>query len=150
MSRNTPGHRTPIQLARQIGSAAREARLRLSLTQADVAERIGVATEVYGRLERGELIPRVVTLCKVCRALRLDASVALGLSRDAQPTHEEAPSAEARYSPLERRIVRNLRQLPARLQRLIALVVVALSKKARHLRAVVRLMRLLQKAPPLR
>ena len=129
MSRNTPGHRTPIQLARHIGGSAREARLRMRLTQADVAERIGVATEVYGRLERGKLIPSVVTLRKVCRALRLDASAVLGLSRDAPRTPEDALDPEAGYSLLERRIMRRLRRMPTEAQRIIARIATALTRE---------------------
>src|SRR4051794_5138332 len=38
-------------LRKSIGAAARESRRQMGLTQEDVADRLGVATEVYGRLE---------------------------------------------------------------------------------------------------
>ena len=49
------------KLATRLGECARAARQRLNLTQEDVAERIGIATEVYGRLERGNMLPSVPT-----------------------------------------------------------------------------------------
>ncbi|HEX8705831.1 MAG TPA: helix-turn-helix transcriptional regulator, partial [Myxococcaceae bacterium] len=41
-------------LASTLGAVARAARMRAGLTQEDVAERIGMASEVYGRMERGQ------------------------------------------------------------------------------------------------
>ncbi|HEY0092769.1 MAG TPA: helix-turn-helix transcriptional regulator, partial [Archangium sp.] len=46
----------PRGLAATIGTAARAARVQANLTQEDVAERVGLATEVYGRLERGGML----------------------------------------------------------------------------------------------
>ncbi|MFP2934834.1 helix-turn-helix transcriptional regulator, partial [Pyxidicoccus sp. 3LG] len=68
------------KLATTIGAAARAARTRLELTQADVAERIDVATEVYGRLERGGMLPSVQTLLKLCHELHVSADELLGLA----------------------------------------------------------------------
>jgi ribosome-binding protein aMBF1 (putative translation factor) len=42
--------RVRTALSIQIGKAARKARLRKGLTQADVAERVKLTNEVYGRL----------------------------------------------------------------------------------------------------
>ncbi len=94
-----------------LGEVLREARLKAELTQADVAERVGVATEVYGRIERGNLTPSVPNLRKLCMVLRVDASAALGLDvREAAAWLKEsaAPSEE---SPRLRRLLRTLRQL---------------------------------------
>lgn len=88
------------KLARHLGAAAREARGETALTQADVAERVGVATEVYGRMERGGLLPRLTTFAKLCRVLGTDANGMLGLSPSApvqgvdtsrHPPEEPAP-----------------------------------------------------------
>ena len=68
-----------MPLSNHLGEALREARLKAELTQADVADRVGVATEVYGRIERGNLTPSVPNLRKLCMVLRVDASAALGL-----------------------------------------------------------------------
>ena len=51
-------------LASILGAVARTARMRAGLTQEDVAERIGMASEVYGRMERGQMLPRVEKLLK--------------------------------------------------------------------------------------
>ena len=102
----TPGsdradlRRARQKLGRHLGAAARVARGKAALTQADVAERVGVATEVYGRMERGKLLPRLLTFAKLCRVLGTDANGMLGLSPSApvqrldtsrRPPEEPAP-----------------------------------------------------------
>jgi transcriptional regulator with XRE-family HTH domain len=93
--RHRATHPTQIKLAKYLGAAARECRLRLNMTQADVAELVEIATEVYGRIERGGVLPSVPTFRRLCRALRADANKLLGL--DVPPTSEvlERPSGEA-------------------------------------------------------
>src|SRR5262245_52542921 len=71
---------TGKQLALTLGAACREARLRLNLTQEDVAERINLVTEVYGRLERGNMLPSVETLRRLSVALGVPADTLLSLS----------------------------------------------------------------------
>src|SRR5687767_12175346 len=80
-----------VKLSKALGDAAREARLKAGLTQADVAERIGVATEVYGRLERGLLMPSVPTLRRLCLALHLPADKLLALGSAHPPAWAEGP-----------------------------------------------------------
>jgi transcriptional regulator with XRE-family HTH domain len=104
-------HLTRKKLTEHMGDALRAARLKAELTQADVADRVGVATEVYGRLERAHLLPSVPTLRKLCLVLRVDANAALGLTaqeaaewlKGGAPTQEDPPRL--------RRLVRTLRQL---------------------------------------
>src|SRR5687767_15566542 len=93
------------KLATTIGAAARSARSRLELTQADVAERIDVATEVYGRLERGGMLPSVQTLLKLCHELHVSADELLGL---ASHSPSNSRSSEPPPSPQERPEVRRL------------------------------------------
>lgn len=96
-------------LGGQIGRTAREARLKLGWTQADVAERIGLTVEVYGRLERGQMLPSTPTLIGLRSALGVAADVLLGLT-PAQAT--TAPPEATDELPLEtRRLVRSLRGL---------------------------------------
>ncbi|HEX8439710.1 helix-turn-helix transcriptional regulator [Archangium sp.] len=104
-------HLTKKKLTVHLGTALREARLKTQWTQADVADRVGVATEVYGRMERGNLTPSVPNLRKLCLALRVDANAALGLdARDGAEWLKEAdPGSED--PPRLRRLVRTLRQL---------------------------------------
>ena len=102
---------TKKKLTVHLGEALREARLKAELTQADVADRVGVATEVYGRMERGNLTPSVPNLRKLCMVLRVDASAAFGLeaSEAAAWLKESEPPPEE--SPQMRRLLRILRQL---------------------------------------
>ena len=118
------------KLAITIGAAARAARARLELTQADVAERIDVATEVYGRLERGGMLPSVQTLLKLCHELNISADELLGL---AAPSPSTTRSHEAPSSPPERaevrRLLRSVRQLSPSQVKLLELVANALRQR---------------------
>lgn len=67
------------QLANILGAAARAARTRAGLTQAEVAGMVDIATMVYSRLERGKMLPSVPTLRRLCVALRVPADALLGL-----------------------------------------------------------------------
>jgi transcriptional regulator with XRE-family HTH domain len=120
------------KLASTIGAAARAARMRLELTQADVAERIDVATEVYGRLERGGMLPSVQTLLKLCHELNVSSDELLGLSSHGhsspRSTTVEAPSAPSER-PEIRRLLRSLRQLESSHIKLLGLVAKALLRR---------------------
>ncbi|MFY0526256.1 helix-turn-helix domain-containing protein [Archangium gephyra] len=104
-----------LKLAKSLGDAAREARQKAGLTQADVAERIGVATEVYGRLERGILMPSVPTLRRICVALHMSADAMLALSspQSQSPVLEPVPPppVEPEEERIMRRLMRNVRKL---------------------------------------
>jgi transcriptional regulator with XRE-family HTH domain len=105
-------HLTKKKLTVHLGAVLREARLKIQWTQADVADRVGVATEVYGRIERGNLMPSVPNLRKLCMALRVDASAALGLDAgEATTWSQESEPPPPEESPQMRRLLRTLRQL---------------------------------------
>ncbi|WP_233262336.1 helix-turn-helix transcriptional regulator [Vitiosangium sp. GDMCC 1.1324] len=97
----------------QIGNAARTARLSLDLTQEDVAERIGVAAEVYGRLERGKLRPSTPTLVRLSKALGTPVDVLIGLAagenETAHKSTEAAPGSD--MTPEFRRVRRAVRTM---------------------------------------
>jgi transcriptional regulator with XRE-family HTH domain len=120
------------KLASTIGASARAARMRLELTQADVAERIDVATEVYGRLERGGMLPSVQTLIKLCHELHVSSDELLGLSQHA-PNPRSSAASEAPSAPSERpeirRLLRSLRQLESSHIKLLGLVAKALLRR---------------------
>ena len=98
-------------LATQVGAAARAARLRAELTQEELAERAELATEVYGRLERGLMLPSLPSLLRLCRALRVDANTLLGFSSEKPPAWlTESPSATSEPRAL-RRLLRTARRL---------------------------------------
>jgi transcriptional regulator with XRE-family HTH domain len=67
------------RLAERMGVVARAARLRQAMTQSDVADSIGTVPAVYGRLERGDMLPSVPTLRRLCLALGESANTLLGL-----------------------------------------------------------------------
>jgi transcriptional regulator with XRE-family HTH domain len=120
------------KLATTIGAAARAARTRLELTQADVAERIDVATEVYGRLERGGMLPSVQTLLKLCHELHVSADELLGLASHgnanaSRSASEPPPSPQER--PEVRRLLRTVRQLDPSKVKLLGLVANALGRR---------------------
>lgn len=106
------------KLALSIGLAARQARHRLELTQADVAELLGMAPEVYGRLERGQMLPSVPTLRRLCTALDLSADECLGLGSASRLATGERPP---RYGPAPRllRLAMRLDALSPRQLRLL-------------------------------
>lgn len=68
----------------EIGVRARAARERLGLNQAEVAERIGISNEVYGRFERGLVTPRIATFLRMCDVLRVEPNDLLLSSQRAQ------------------------------------------------------------------
>jgi transcriptional regulator with XRE-family HTH domain len=116
-------HKTQAKLALHIGAVAREARTRAGITQEEAAERVGLATEVYGRLERGNMLPSLPTLVRLCRALAIDANPLLGFSSP-QPPAWLVPEAPSQTEPPNlRRLLRTARKLKPR--QLSALSVVA-------------------------
>lgn len=103
------------KLRTHLGEAARQARLRVRRTQADVADRVGLVTEVYGRLERGQVLPSVPSLLKRCLALEVSSDQLLGLDSSHVPRWAESPRPSE--PPQLRRLIRTLRQLsPAQLK----------------------------------
>ncbi|HEX5746254.1 MAG TPA: helix-turn-helix transcriptional regulator [Archangium sp.] len=118
------------KLATRLGESARAARQRLNLTQEDVAERIGIATEVYGRLERGNMLPSVPTFRKLCAVLSLSADEALGLTTENPlPWTPPAPSPEVSEPAELRRLLRRARQLDRNSLRVLSLVAAHLGQK---------------------
>ncbi len=53
-----------------LGRNLRQARRRLGLTQAQVAERMEMTEEAYSRMERGHLVPRLERFVALCQVLR--------------------------------------------------------------------------------
>jgi transcriptional regulator with XRE-family HTH domain len=117
------------RLSSKLGAVARAARLRAGLTQADVAERLGMATEVYGRLERGLMLPSVLSLWRLCVTLRIPADHLLGLASKKPPPWVLTPPRE-RDEPQVRRLIRAVRGLKASQLRTLSLMVAALQREA--------------------
>ncbi|HEX8820184.1 MAG TPA: helix-turn-helix transcriptional regulator [Archangium sp.] len=108
------------KLKRGLGTGLLTARERVGLTQAEVASRSGIAHAVYGRIERGQMLPSVPTLFRLCTVLEVSANVLLGLS-SAEPLPMPDPRAPG-DSPELRRLANILRTLsPSALRTMSAL-----------------------------
>jgi len=106
-------------LQQRLGALARAARERMGLTQAQVARQVGLAPAVYGRIERGEMMPSVPSLYRICLALDISADALLELRAAGVLAHVDAVPSEQQLSPVLRRILHRLRTWPeARLQAL--------------------------------
>ncbi|WP_408888551.1 helix-turn-helix transcriptional regulator [Myxococcus faecalis] len=81
------------ELGIHLGMSARTARRNMGLTQAVVAERLGVAREVYARLERGHMLPSLHTLKGLCTVLRVPPHelLALDASIETPPGRKRPP-----------------------------------------------------------
>ncbi|WP_426752889.1 helix-turn-helix domain-containing protein [Myxococcus sp. Y35] len=102
MQQVTSAHELRKQLATFIGPAARAARSRLGLTQAEVARHLGIAHAVYSRLERGKMLPSVPTLHRLCEVLDASPNELMGHTRAMHPDTD---------SPARRRLFYRVRQL---------------------------------------
>jgi transcriptional regulator with XRE-family HTH domain len=95
-------------LKRHLGAALLRARERAGLTQADVSSRSGLAAAVYGRIERGQMLPSVPTLHRLCMTLPISASALLDLQ---SPKALAAAAPEPELTPELTRLARLLRLL---------------------------------------
>lgn len=86
-------------LDRAVGEALRAARRRVGFTQAGLALRSGLATEVYARIEQGRESPSVRTLVRICLALGITAETLLpDVERSARARYEAGhPARRARH-----------------------------------------------------
>ena len=116
-------------LAKSIGSAARQARGALELTQEDAAERIEVSVEFYARIERGNSLPSVPTLARIAGVLGVSADALLGriaFVPGAAPGWQVSPPTEA---PEIRRVVRMLRRASPGALRLVAMLLKEIERR---------------------
>jgi transcriptional regulator with XRE-family HTH domain len=120
-------------LASTLGAVARAARMRAGLTQEDVAERIGMASEVYGRMERGQMLPRVENLRRLCVVLNVPPHELLGL----EPLGGEASFPWEELKPRGddtadmRRLLRRMRSLSPNQVKLLSLIAGAMVNKGK-------------------
>ncbi len=93
-----PNNVLATKLAAHLGPKLRAAREQQGLTRACVAADIGLAYEVYGRMERGRMLPSVPTLWRVCTRLRVSTDVVLGLEHAARDALTVAAGGEPSLS----------------------------------------------------
>ncbi|WP_245767825.1 helix-turn-helix domain-containing protein [Stigmatella erecta] len=84
------------------------------MTQAEVAEGIGNAPEVYGRMERGGVLPSVPTLLRLCLILGSGPHELMGFA-EVEP-RQQAPGTNTVPpglidTPEKRRLLRRLARL---------------------------------------
>ncbi|MFL5345662.1 MAG: helix-turn-helix transcriptional regulator [Hyalangium sp.] len=106
----------------------RAARMRAGFTQADLAASIGKAPEVYGRLERGKMLPSVPTLFRLCVALRSGPHELMGFAPVGSlpdVVRSEVPP-ELTDTPEMRRLLRLLGRLQGLQVKLILRLVMSL------------------------
>jgi transcriptional regulator with XRE-family HTH domain len=120
-------------LGKTIGQAARHARAALDLTQADAAERIGISTEFYARIERGGAMPSVPTLAKMAEELDIAVDALLGRGSSSPPSRSkparaQTPDQSKQESPELRRLFRRLRGAPQKTLRLVGLLLAAMAE----------------------
>jgi transcriptional regulator with XRE-family HTH domain len=111
--RNPPPsqHRMDDKLALALGAAARAARMKAGLTQAEAAAKVGLAQGVYGRIERGGMMPSVPTLRKLSIALKIPSDTLLSLSHTEVTAWVDSLTGKEDRSPELRRLSRSLRSL---------------------------------------
>ncbi|WP_043388731.1 helix-turn-helix transcriptional regulator [Archangium violaceum] len=95
-------------LSKTLSDTAREARLRAGLSQSDVAERLELHEEVYGRIERGSLLPSIITLRRLSLVLHVPSNELLGIDSAWMP-----PPPSQRDSSRSRRLLHSVRELGA-------------------------------------
>ena len=107
----------PQGLSATLSEALRRARESGGWTQAELAERAGLAVEAYGRLERGGVLPRAETLANLSVALGVSSDTLLGLDVRAGSEREAdaAGSTDAAAdTPQLRSLIRRIRTAPPR------------------------------------
>ncbi len=119
------------KLQPRLGKVLRIARMRLGLTQAEVARELGVVTDVYGRLERGDMLPSVSNLRRVCLLLGLSSDELLSLEHVEDEHSPRRPAILTEGPPEFRRLVGHLRDWsPGDLRLLYQLVIAMEEAKA--------------------
>lgn len=93
-------------LQKRIGEVARAAREGLGLTQAQVAQKAAMSHGVYGRIERGGMMPSVPALRRLAAALGVPPGALLDMSS------EEVPTSDRDLSPEAQKVVGLLRTWP--------------------------------------
>jgi DNA-binding XRE family transcriptional regulator len=115
----------------------RAARMRVGLTQAEIAASVGITPEVFGRMERGKVLPSVPTLFRLCVALRSGPHELMGFASVAslpRAARLEVPP-ELADTPETRRLLRLMGRLQGLQLKLILRLVLAFLTEPRRPRS---------------
>ncbi len=105
-------HPKDDKLQPRLGTELRMARMRLELTQEQVAKAVGFVPTVYGRVERGDMMPSAPKLKALCLLMGLSADVLLGMRPAEEPPAQETPGPPPGDPPELRRLIMLVRELP--------------------------------------
>jgi transcriptional regulator with XRE-family HTH domain len=92
-----------------LGANMRMAREQTGFTQEHVAELLGISTEVYGRMERGTIFPRMERFMDLCEKLRVPPDRLLGYASAEAPAtgamrQEEWSTVLHRFMPVTQKL----------------------------------------------
>jgi transcriptional regulator with XRE-family HTH domain len=118
---------TDIQPA--LGEVAREARERLGLTQTQVANKVGLVPGVYGRIERGDMMPSVPTLHRICLVLGISSDALLGLDPSRVVARVDESPPEENLPPELRRVLHQLRAWPTKRLKVLSRVLTLIASE---------------------
>jgi transcriptional regulator with XRE-family HTH domain len=95
-----------------LGANMRTARLRLGFTQEHVAELLGISPEVYGRMERGTIYPRMERFMDLCEKLSVPPDRLLGYASAESPAigalgPEEWSAVLHRFMPVTQKLTQS-------------------------------------------
>jgi len=79
-----------------IGNKIAEARKKINISQAELAEHLFISPQAVGKWERGESIPDIITINKLAKVLGVDLNY---FSEDFQSTVAEIPAVESSAEP---------------------------------------------------
>jgi transcriptional regulator with XRE-family HTH domain len=101
-----------------LGRNIRQARYRLGLTQEQMAERVDMAPEVYGRMERGHLVPRLERFVAICRVLgeSPDQLISPLDGEELEAAPDPRIGTEASIKALQRSLASNVRDARKRMR----------------------------------
>ena len=72
----------------QIGIRISNARKVMGLTQAELAERIGVSEKYLSRIENGNQVPSITIVARICEVLQISADKLLSLPQSTYSSNE--------------------------------------------------------------
>lgn len=91
------------KFGKAFGERLRAARVAACLTQEELAAKVGMATEAYGRFERGRFLPRAERLVAMATALGVSTDALLGITQPgAAANHRDQPAIQRLLRQLER------------------------------------------------
>jgi transcriptional regulator with XRE-family HTH domain len=128
MSKEPTGHEPSAEalLQETLARNLRAARKRKGLTQAKVADAIGVSTNIYWRYETARTLPSVETLRDICKVLDVSADTLLGIEPGQISSAPQLPPDE----PLMvRRLLGKLRQASRSTRYLVEMVLAGIEKR---------------------